>query len=160
MTGCSFCAAPLDAHEDGCAWLLPGAEHAAMIRIPQPVHQLTLNQRLHWADKGRTVKAWRYAAAWCAVQFAPRPWPASLVAVSLEVRGAGRRDPHNWFPTVKPIIDGLVDAGVWPDDTPQWVTTLEPRLVPVRRERWQPLFCTVVLIPRKASDGSPPHAVA
>jgi hypothetical protein len=39
-----------------------------------------------------------------------------------------RRDPHNYFATVKPIIDGLVDAGLWPDDTPAWVTTTEPAL--------------------------------
>ena len=27
-----------------------------------------------------------------------------------------RRDPHNYMATVKPIVDGLVDAGVLPDD--------------------------------------------
>lgn len=26
-------------------------------------------------------------------------------------------------------MTGLVDAGLWPDDTPEWVTTTEPRLV-------------------------------
>jgi hypothetical protein len=29
---------------------------------------------------------------------------------------------------VKPIVDGLVDADLWPDDTPEWVTTVEPVL--------------------------------
>ena len=151
--GCRFCHVPVTGayvdgeHLDGCAYLLPGAARAVEISFAQPPNHLTLNQRLYWAEKGRIVRAWRTVAGWNAVQH--RGQPPSLVAVSLEVRGAMRRDPHNWFPTVKPIVDGLVDAGVWPDDTPQFVTTLEPRLVPVRRERWQPLWCAVVLIPRQ-----------
>jgi len=44
----------------------------------------------------------------------------SFVRVTFGVRDPGRRrDPHNYMPTVKAIIDGLVDAGVWPDDTPE-----------------------------------------
>ena len=45
-----------------------------------------------------------------------------------------RRDPHNFAPTLKHVIDGLVDAGLWPDDTPEYVRTLEPALA-VRRDR-------------------------
>lgn len=55
--------------------------------------------------------------------------PAAIVEVRLPVRDSRHRDPHNYFATVKPIIDGLVDAGLWPDDTPDWVTTVEPRLI-------------------------------
>lgn len=28
-----------------------------------------------------------------------------------------RLDPPNLYPTVKPLIDGLTEAGVWPDDS-------------------------------------------
>lgn len=55
--------------------------------------------------------------------------PACTVQVLLPVPDRRPRDPHNYFKTVKPIIDGLVDAGLWPNDTPTWVTTVEPRLV-------------------------------
>lgn len=27
---------------------------------------------------------------------------------------------------VKSIVDGLVDAGLWPDDTAEWVTVADP----------------------------------
>jgi Holliday junction resolvase RusA-like endonuclease len=37
-----------------------------------------------------------------------------------------RRDPHNYYPTIKPIVDGLTDAGFWLDDTPEYVETREP----------------------------------
>lgn len=60
-----------------------------------------------------------------------RGWqPPCVVSVALPVKDKRRRDPHNYFATVKPIVDGLVDAGLWPDDTPEWVTTVEPTLVP------------------------------
>lgn len=54
--------------------------------------------------------------------------PPSRVTVTLPVSGNRKRDPHNWTPTVKAIVDGLVDAGVWPDDNSDWVTTNEPVL--------------------------------
>ena len=37
-----------------------------------------------------------------------------------------RSDPSNWTPTTKACVDGLVDAGVWPDDDQKWVWTSEP----------------------------------
>lgn len=50
------------------------------------------------------------------------------VQVMLPVPDGRLRDPHNYEPTVKPIVDGLVQAGVWPDDSPQWVEMLGSKL--------------------------------
>jgi hypothetical protein len=36
------------------------------------------------------------------------------------------------MPTVKAIVDGLVDAGVWPDDNSDSVVVTEPLLDPHR----------------------------
>jgi hypothetical protein len=33
------------------------------------------------------------------------------------------------MPTVKAIVDGLVDACYWPDDDSTWVTVVEPLFV-------------------------------
>jgi hypothetical protein len=93
-----------------------------------PDKALTMNQRLHWAVKSRTSRAWRNAAAAAAIDAGVHDLAPMRVTVEIPVMGNRRRDPHNWFPTVKPIIDGLVDAGVWPDDTPEWVQCTEPRL--------------------------------
>lgn len=100
------------------------------IEFPAPADCLTMNQRLHWAAKGRLTQEWRRETAWAAVATQPRPrdLPPCVVTVHLPVKGNRRRDPHNWFPTVKPIVDGLVDAGLWPDDTPEWVRCMEPVL--------------------------------
>lgn len=107
-----------------------------VIEFDLPAKCLTMNQRLHWAQKSKISRAWRDAACAAADRFAAdhallpgmtvRP---SLVTVHIPVKQNRRRDPHNWFPTIKPIIDGLVDAGLWPDDTPEWVRCTEPVLV-------------------------------
>jgi crossover junction endodeoxyribonuclease RusA len=108
------------------------------ITFPQPAELLNMNDRLHWAKKARIVNAWRTATKWGthaargAQQF--HGLPPSTVTITLPVKGNRRRDPANYYATVKPIVDGLVDAGLWPDDTPEWVTTTEPVLDPTAAE--------------------------
>lgn len=98
------------------------------IEFPAPAPLLNLNDRMHWRKKATRMRAWRDAAKAGAVKAKVGPqWP-SVVSVSLPVRAPGaRRDPHNFVLTVKPIIDGLVDAGLWPDDHSGYVATVEPR---------------------------------
>jgi Holliday junction resolvase RusA-like endonuclease len=108
---------------------LPGATEVA---FEAPGRLLNLNDRMHWAQKMRLVRSWRDAAHWAAASQlgtpAERRRGRSLVTVTLPVtRMSTRRDPHNFVATVKPIIDGLVDAGIWPDDNAGWVATNEPR---------------------------------
>lgn len=93
-----------------------------------PAKAITLNQRNHWAANARLVKEWRTAGWVYARQAKIGPQPPSRVTVTFPVSGNRRRDPHNWTPTVKAIVDGLVDAGVWPDDNSDWVATVEPVL--------------------------------
>lgn len=103
-------------------------------RAPGPL--MSMNDRLHWSARARLARSWRHAAHIAARNTintpsssrGPLPLPPSTVTVVLPVRDRRRRDPHNYFATVKPVIDGLVDAGLWPDDTPEWVTTTEPAL--------------------------------
>jgi crossover junction endodeoxyribonuclease RusA len=109
-----------------------------VVEFDIPAKCLTMNQRLHWAQKAKISRLWRDAACeGCRAMdwyVDPREYPATtplepcLVTVHLPEKGNRRRDPHNWFPTIKPIIDGLVDAGLWPDDTPEWVRCTEPVL--------------------------------
>lgn len=102
----------------------------SIIKFPQPAPLLSLNDRAHWAKKARLTAAWR-EAAWAAgngVRRQVRRRPC-YVTVFFPVPDKRRRDPHNFIATVKPIVDGLVDARLWPDDTPEWVTVTEPVLV-------------------------------
>lgn len=50
-----------------------------------------------------------------------------IVQVEIPFTRHRRRDPHNYCGTiVKAIIDGLIHAGAWPDDTPEYVGHREP----------------------------------
>ncbi|MEP6477820.1 MAG: hypothetical protein ABJB03_00385 [Rhodoglobus sp.] len=49
------------------------------------------------------------------------------------VLSAGRRDPVNLSATLKALQDGLVDAGVVVDDTPDLMNTIMPAIVRVDR---------------------------
>jgi crossover junction endodeoxyribonuclease RusA len=97
------------------------------IEFPQPDKYLNANDRLFWAVRAARVRAWRSAAHGCATRCHVHPRPRSIVGISLPVRSLNiRRDGANWHPTLKACIDGLVDAGLWPDDCGKWVVTEEP----------------------------------
>lgn len=101
------------------------------LRFPPPERAWSLNteRRHHWSWRHRRAREWRDAAFWYARAHRLGPLGPAVVTVSLPVPDGRRRDPSNWMPAVKAIVDGLVAAGVWPDDTPDWVTTTEPILL-------------------------------
>lgn len=83
---------------------------------------LSHNQRLHWAQKSRRTKELR-SLGW-AESVAAGLRHANLgpchVAAFIGYPRNGRADPAN-AAVVKPLIDGMVDAGVWPDDDSTYV---------------------------------------
>lgn len=89
---------------------------------------LTLNgARRNPYTHARDVKRFRHLGGWLAKE---QQIPAlSRVEIELHYvpRDRRRRDPMNLVPTRKAIEDGIVDAGVIPDDTPQY----SPPIVPV-----------------------------
>lgn len=77
---------------------------------------LSANQRLHWAPKAQRTKALRVLGRANARTLQVPPLGTSHVAAFIGYPRNGKADPANAAPTVKALIDGLVDAGVWPDD--------------------------------------------
>jgi crossover junction endodeoxyribonuclease RusA len=101
------------------------------LTFPQPAPRLSMNGRYHHMQRYTLTNKWRNSAFIAATQhpyMAPtlKPLPC-FVRVTFPVKDNRRRDSDNPAPTVKAIVDGLVDAGVWPDDTPEWVETLGSR---------------------------------
>jgi hypothetical protein len=103
---------------------------------------LNMNDRTHWRKLATQVRAWR-TAAYVGARDIGRLLPPCNVTVTLPVRDNRRRDPMNYVKTVKPIIDGMVDAGLWIDDDSTWVTVMEPKL-----EKRTVRYVTVELVPR------------
>jgi crossover junction endodeoxyribonuclease RusA len=101
---------------------------------PPPTKPLSLNEerRMHWAAKGRRLTPWKEAAWAAAIQSDLRRVLGGApcrVTVEIPVPDNRRRDPANYYPVSKAIVDGLVAAKVWPDDTPEYVEVTEPVLV-------------------------------
>jgi hypothetical protein len=100
---------------------------------------LTQNQRWpHWAVKGEATRNVRLAAKLLAMRV-----PALArcrVELIWYVTTNHRRDPINITPTMKAMCDGLVDAGVVPDDTPAFMDTVMPRIVKSDRARMELLI--------------------
>lgn len=82
---------------------------------------LSANQRVHHMAKARRVKALRQTARIRGLNLirkegATQINKANITAVIHYAPHVTRADPHNAAPTVKALIDGLVDAGLFPDD--------------------------------------------
>lgn len=98
--------------------------------VEKPGGLLNMNDRgSHWERAGGH-ETWRNAAFWWAKQHRVRCRGATgPVEVWIEFgtkQPNRRRDPHNFFPTVKAICDGFTNACVWQDDDSKHVKTLEP----------------------------------
>lgn len=99
--------------------------------IPVPLQlKLSMNQRMHWAVKNQHTQALRTVAKLGAKTQAIGA-QAERVDVGLTwfVTDGRKRDADNLAPTLKALCDGLVDAGVVPDDTPGYMRKLMPEIV-------------------------------
>lgn len=116
------------------------------LRFRPPTRPWSVNERLHWTERSRRARAWRAAACAAAQRQLGigATLPLSVVEVHIPFARGARRDPHNYSSTVlKHVVDGLgppivtrrngkatvhPGAHLWPDDTPEFVTTREPVL--------------------------------
>ncbi len=100
-----------------------------ILEFETPGKAVTANSRDHWARKRKLLQPWLLAtrAAWIN---AGRPVNigASTVQICFGVPDRRRRDPSNLMPTQKAIVDELVRLGLWPDDTPEYVTEQMPTI--------------------------------
>jgi hypothetical protein len=77
---------------------------------------LSLNDRPHWSKRHKITKQWRGDAATLAKAAQVPQLQRIRVVIEWLPPDRGRRDSANLAPVAKAIVDGLVDAGVVPDD--------------------------------------------
>lgn len=103
---------------------------AEIVELPVPLVSgkppLTANDRLHHMVKARRTKRVREQVGWQARAAGIRPQDYIIVQLHYQPAVRRDRDPSNLMPTQKPAVDGLRDAGVVPDDTPEYVGELVP----------------------------------
>lgn len=92
------------------------------IKLPWKRPPLSWNDREHWAPRAKKVKEVRTTAALLARQAGIPKLETARVRLLWLVSDRRRRDRENIGATLKPAVDGLVDAGVIEDDC-WWVVT-------------------------------------
>lgn len=99
---------------------------------------LSSNHRHHWRAKASRTAEIRLLARYAARDLAPVAWPANC-DVSVGLPTARRFDPHNSAPSLKACLDGIVDAGVLPDDSSDHIpaTTFRRDPEPTPRGRYR-----------------------
>lgn len=92
------------------------------------------NKRMHWAEKADENRTWRSAAfvkardAWRQHDHADDfPLRKAVLQVVVIRPGGQGPDPDNALAAVKPVIDGLVDAGILVSDRRECVSYLTPQ---------------------------------
>lgn len=98
-----------------------GAEPAAspghwVITLPAGMPLLNANHRGHWTRRHRHGTALRDATVLLARQQKIPHLTRALITGIYEPPDKRRRDPANLYPSFKACVDGLVLAGVLPDD--------------------------------------------
>lgn len=97
-----------------------------VLEFGRPGKAVTANLRLHWAVKRRMLAPWRTAVRYTWLAHGRPAYPPATIQISFPVPDKRRRDPSNLMPTQKAMLDELVKAGAWPDDSPEYVLELMP----------------------------------
>lgn len=85
---------------------------------------ITANDKLHWAARARLTKQirqWGYLLGREGEGVARLGLTHARVEVEFAYPDRRRRDRSNLAPTVKALMDGLIDAGLLPDDADRFL---------------------------------------
>lgn len=93
-----------------------------IIDIPDSHPLLSINRLMseHWRTRQKSSKHWRKAGREAVNGMRPMKPPVACDVYVYRSR-AGRYDPGNYYPTAKAILDGVVDAGILPDDSHEYL---------------------------------------
>lgn len=100
------------------------------LTIPAPAPWLNANQRMDLRRQTPLRRAWRDSGRLYAVRAKlPRLQRAHILA-ELCFADDRRRDVHNLYPTIKAVVDGLIDYGLLPDDDHRYLVGPDLRYGP------------------------------
>lgn len=91
------------------------------LRIQAPAPFINANQRQHRLAIRGNIKLWRDAAHIYAKAARLPSLQRAHITATLHFPTKRQRDVHNWMPTIKAIVDGLVDYGLLPDDSDDYL---------------------------------------
>lgn len=102
------------------------SEYTLSINCPPSIRKvpyglLTSNARPHWSVAREVARYWRHLAAVTAREADIPKVDRGRVVVTFHKATNRRYDPGNLAPVSKAILDGIVDAGVFEDDSHEYV---------------------------------------
>jgi crossover junction endodeoxyribonuclease RusA len=109
------------------------------VKIPAlPPKEASPNWRGHWAPKMRAVREFREMAMYCGINAClgsgPPEFYKAVVSITLVIRDARYyRDPDDALASLKPAIDGCVDAGIIRGDSQEHLEYRLPIVYEVNR---------------------------
>lgn len=117
------------------------------LRLPAS-RVLSMNDRRPRKQVAPLTAAIRRDAMLIARASGPKHFDRAEVKVIMRMPDGRRRDPNNYHQTTKAIIDGLVDAGMFPDDDSAHVLGPDIRASRVRSKPslTSPMFDFIVLV--------------
>lgn len=93
------------------------------VHVPCRVWSVNEERRWHWRQRADAQRQVREAAALLAAKVGAQLTPVTIEVTPLLPRGR-RQDAGNCVTVAKPAIDGLVDAGVIPDDSGRYLSAV------------------------------------
>jgi crossover junction endodeoxyribonuclease RusA len=116
---------------------------------------LNMNDRMNWRERSRYTRSFRDAA----LVLARKERIPSLAHFTAVLHSAPRtvrtRDPENLTATVKPLVDGLILAGVAAGDDPRYYTPTTPVIHDATGEPGR-LWLVVRELPAPEPEGATP----
>lgn len=96
------------------------------VHIPAPDEFINANHRRDRRQMAGRVRAWRTAGAVYARKYGCPKLARARIRAQLHFADRRRRDDHNYYGTIKALIDGIVgDYGALPNDSREYLRGVE-----------------------------------
>lgn len=129
---------------------------AVTILLPWDVPPLSLNDRLGKFEEAAIIAKTRRDTGWVVKARRIGRHPHVSVELRYQPKRKRRQDEDNLVATLKPICDGIVDAGVVVDDTPEYMTKTLPAIItPTRSQRRGMLWLIITPTAPRAPVAAP-----
>lgn len=113
--------------------------------LPYDRPPLSMNDRLHYRAEAKIKADLREATRWLIRHAGIPPLNHIQVALVWTVPDRRSRDTDNPLLTAKTCVDAIVDAGVIPNDTPEYITRDMTHIIYSKGERRLELTITEVI---------------
>ena len=124
------------------------------LTIQVPANEwISANDRMHWRERANRTKRLRRRGYFEAHRNGLLPMRRAFVTVHVQYATNRRADPANAYPTVKALVDGLVDFGVLTDDDSKHLPEMTFKRAPGRCSKGWHVITLALVEQDKTTEG-------